>query len=197
MEKNNSFVRYIDTMRFSDLLKQIRVLPNLLSISRILFLPVVVYFIIRGDDTAAVVSMAVIWVTDFIDGYIARKFRQYTDLGLLLDPIADKITCAVVFLTLTIFRDFPCWVLLLIIGRDVLILSAGYYMVKRGRLPRSNNFGRITTVLLALIILLYLLSFKIIALSLCYVLIVMVAVTLFSYARSFCRIVKEIPPKTR
>lgn len=181
------------TMSPRDLWRQLWILPNLLSITRILCLPIVVLLIIRGYDIASVIAMTIIWITDYVDGYIARKFNLKTELGLLLDPLADKITSAVVFLTLYLFRGFPLWVVLLIVGRDIIILSAGYYLLKRGKLARSNEIGRKTTVLLCIIILLYLLRIERWANLLCYLLILFVAATLVSYGWRFYKAGRKFP----
>jgi CDP-diacylglycerol--glycerol-3-phosphate 3-phosphatidyltransferase len=194
--ENKYAPRKMSAASISELWKQIWVTPNLLSISRIIFIPVVVYFIAEHKNFAAVISMGIIWLTDYIDGFIARKFNKHTELGLLLDPISDKITSAVVFLSLVIWRDYPIWVLLMIIGRDTIILSAGYYLLKRGQLARSNEFGRKTTVLLCIIILLFLLNFEKIVYILNYVLILFVICTLISYIKIFCKTIREIPPKS-
>lgn len=165
--------------------KQIWVIPNLLSLSRLIILPIVVYLIIIENDVLAVSAMGTVWISDYIDGYIARRFKQKTELGLLLDPIADKITSAFVFLTLYIYRDFPLWVFILVVSRDIIILSGGYYLLKRGNLVQSNEIGRKTTVLLCAIILLYLFRLERWGNILSYILIIFVAATLISYGKRF------------
>jgi len=199
MEKaaeNKYAPRKMRAASISELWKQIWVAPNLLSISRIVFMPVVVFFIAEQKNIAAVISMGLVWLTDYIDGLIARKFHKQTELGLVLDPVSDKITIAVVFLSLVIWRDYPLWVPLMLIARDTIILSAGYYLLKRGHLARSNELGRKTTVLLCIIILLFLLNFEKIVYILNYVLILFVICTLISYIKIFCKAIREIPPKS-
>lgn len=153
--ENKYAILRMKAANFKVLWQQIWVLPNLLSISRLLFLPVVIYFIIINKDILAIIAMGLVWISDYIDGYVARKFKQKTELGLLLDPIADKITSAFIFLTLLIFRDFPLWVFIVVVGRDIIILTGGYLLFKRGNLVQSNEIGRKTAVILCAIILLY------------------------------------------
>ena len=183
--KNKYVILRMKAANIKALWKQIWVIPNLLSISRLFFLPVVIYLIIIENDVLAVAAMGIIWVSDYIDGYIARRFKQKTELGLLLDPIADKITSAFVFLILYIYRDFPLWVFILVVSRDIIILTGGYYLLKRGNLVQSNEIGRKTTVLLCAITLLYLFRLEKWGDYLSCILIIFVAATLISYGKRF------------
>jgi cardiolipin synthase len=146
-----------------------------------------------------VISLFFLWITDLIDGIVARAFKKRTDLGLLLDPLADKITVAVLFIALYLYEDFPLWVGILIIARDLVILVASYILLKYDRIFSSGWWGRVTTVTLAIITILYIIDeqrfvySRPIALGLCYALIPLTALTLGDYWRRFVNSFKDKP----
>ena len=133
---------------------------NKLSILRILSVPFFVASLLYYNpqrDFLRYVSLGIFLLavtTDFIDGYIARKAKQKTDAGAILDPLADKLLLLSAFLCLSFIpqlpKDFrlPIWVLIIFISRDVIILlgSVVIYIV-RGNLKVSPTFwGRLTTL---------------------------------------------------
>ena len=102
-------------------------IPNILTVSRILLSPFFVFFMIQDEKFFYILSFLLILLislTDFFDGYYARKYNLVTDLGKYLDPLADKIFVLTVFFTLYYILDshfFPFWMLLLILLRDILV----------------------------------------------------------------------------
>ncbi len=72
--------------------KEIQTIPNLLSIFRILLLPIYLYFVLRQSFYVAGAVIVVSGLSDYLDGVIARRYNQVTDLGKVLDPFADKLT---------------------------------------------------------------------------------------------------------
>jgi CDP-diacylglycerol--glycerol-3-phosphate 3-phosphatidyltransferase len=78
-------------------------------------------------------------VSDGLDGYLARRRNQVTDLGIMLDPIADKVFAGVLVIMLIIFRDFPLWLAAAIIGRDLAILALGAVLLGKRHKPVSPN----------------------------------------------------------
>lgn len=128
-------------------------LSNLLSISRIILLIPFIY-LIRLDSMMAhylfVLVSAVIIITDILDGYYARKLNQVTDLGIVLDPIADKIAMASVLIVLIIYRDFPVSLVIFLIYRDLMIVLMGWLVMKRSNKPEMANFyGKLNTCVVA------------------------------------------------
>ena len=110
--------------------KEIFYIPNLLSFLRILLIIPIGYLLIyqfEKSNTIIIFLLILMYITDILDGYVARKFNQVTELGKTIDPIADKI--AIVFIALIIFFKglIPTWFFLMIIIRDVLILSFGIH----------------------------------------------------------------------
>ena len=137
-------------------------ISNLLSLSRIIIVIPIVYLISINTPTGNIilVSLAVIGAsTDILDGYLSRKLNQVTDLGILLDPIADKIAMALVFIALIVYRDFPIPLIVLLLYRDLWILISGLLLLKRSGKPMmANLWGKVNTVVFALLALLILMN---------------------------------------
>lgn len=106
---------------------QLRVLtiPNILTISRIATTPAIGYFIWTGANSQALACFAYAALTDLLDGFIARKFKQDSDLGAILDPIADKLLLTTCFVALYHASLMPFWLVRSFVIRDVLILFGG------------------------------------------------------------------------
>ena len=129
-----------------DPLERVLTIPNVLSFLRLASVPVFLWLWLRGDrDTAVILYAAGAW-TDFFDGYIARRTNSVTELGKLLDPLADRVL--IVALTLALIADgvLPLWLALAIVGRDVLVLIAFPFLERRGvpRIP-VNRVGKTAT----------------------------------------------------
>jgi cardiolipin synthase len=97
-------------------------IPNFLSLSRIILVPVIVIFLIQESYTKALIAFTVAGLTDVFDGTLARILNRQTKLGSFLDPIADKILLATSFVTLSIFSLIPSWLTVIVISRDFIIL---------------------------------------------------------------------------
>jgi cardiolipin synthase len=98
-------------------------LPNLVTLARLVLTPFVILAILDGRHTSALLLFAIAGFTDFLDGFSARKLKLTTSTGAYLDPIADKCLLSGVFLALAAARIVPRWVVVLIFGRDLLILA--------------------------------------------------------------------------
>lgn len=98
-------------------------IPNILTVLRILITPLFVIFLIRNQHGYALLVFAFAGVSDGLDGLIARWLNQRSDLGAVLDPIADKLLLTAAYITLGILRDIPGWLAVLVISRDVLIVT--------------------------------------------------------------------------
>ncbi|HVA12331.1 MAG TPA: CDP-alcohol phosphatidyltransferase family protein [Stellaceae bacterium] len=98
-------------------------LANLITLGRLLAVPLVVWLILTGDFAATFWVFVAAGVSDAIDGYVAKHFDQRSDLGALLDPIADKTLIVSLFVTLGIAGDLPDWLVILVVFRDLLIVG--------------------------------------------------------------------------
>ncbi len=99
-------------------------LPNIITIGRILLVPFTVWLIISGEFALAFAAFVVAGVSDGVDGYIARKFNQRSELGAYLDPIADKALLVCIYISLGFLKFLPAWLVILVVTRDVLIVGA-------------------------------------------------------------------------
>jgi cardiolipin synthase (CMP-forming) len=99
-------------------------LPNLFTLARLLLAPVIVAEIVNRRAFAALSFFALAAATDLIDGYLARRFGATTPAGAFLDPIADKLLLTGVYLALALAGSVPWWLVVVIFGRDLLILAA-------------------------------------------------------------------------
>lgn len=96
-------------------------------------------------------------LTDFLDGYLARKFNEVTELGKIIDPIADKALMAVIVLKFFLLGEITSFYFFTIIIRDVLIFLGGIYVTRKiGRVLPSNKLGKITVFNIGIVILLIL-----------------------------------------
>jgi len=125
-------------------------LPNLISLSRIALMPFILISLRAGQDIALLVLMLAAVATDFLDGLLARRLGKVSDLGKVLDPLADKVCIDSMAVALSLWRGFPWWATGLIVVRDLLILAGGLFLVKRNNpIPVSNWPGKIAATVLA------------------------------------------------
>ena len=111
---------------------RIATVPNLLSVLRILLIPVFVGLILHhGSEGAGLVLLAFVVATDWVDGYIARHTGQVSNLGKVLDPVADRLAITVALVALFVRGAFPLWASLMVIVRDGVLLAAGAVLMVR------------------------------------------------------------------
>jgi len=135
-------------------------LPNLLTLIRILLIPVFVILIINQSFLWALIIFAIAGITDGIDGLIARITHQRTELGAYLDPIADKLLLSAGFVTLAIIGMLPSWLAVIVIARDMIILLGILVMILTHIPPKIDPswMGKLTTSLQISTILLVLMA---------------------------------------
>jgi cardiolipin synthase len=97
-------------------------IPNLLTLLRIILVPVIVILLIQGEFFKALVVFVLAGLTDSLDGVMARILHQQTAVGAYLDPIADKALLASSFITLSVLHVIPGWLTVIVISRDFIIL---------------------------------------------------------------------------
>ena len=122
--------------------------PNGMSVLRILLVPVFAAFYLNGNLPAAVTTLVISGLTDMLDGLIARRFNQITDLGKMLDPFADKLTQGVVALCIAIRFPSIRPLLLLFILKELLMLSCAVVLLKKHKRPCAAKwYGKVATVM--------------------------------------------------
>ena len=124
-------------------------IPSILSASRLVMTVPAVLAILRGDWTTAFVWCSVAGFTDVADGWVARRFHMQTRAGAWLDPVADKVLVSALYVCLTNAGVVPLWLVVLVISRDVLILSmAGYAIAFTSLRDFPPSFwGKLSTTL--------------------------------------------------
>lgn len=99
-------------------------MPTLLTLLRLILVPVIVWLIVIDSLLAAFLVFLTAGLTDALDGFLARRFGCETQLGAYLDALADKSLLVSVYATLGFFGHLPSWLVILVISRDVLIIGA-------------------------------------------------------------------------
>jgi CDP-diacylglycerol--glycerol-3-phosphate 3-phosphatidyltransferase len=172
-------------------------LPNTLTVLRIFLVPLLVVVLLTRFEGhvyfgAAIFGLAVL--TDYLDGFFARRRNEVTRLGILLDPLADKLLTAAAFLSLVEMGLVPAWVVMIILARELAVTGLRNLAAGRGVLIRASGLGKAKMVTQVTAILLLLLSRPqpalrgpgLVALG------VVVAVTLYSGADYFLRFWKDV-----
>jgi CDP-diacylglycerol--glycerol-3-phosphate 3-phosphatidyltransferase len=122
-------------------------LPNALTVLRIFLVPVLVVVLLTKTKTegglflgVAIFGLAVL--TDYLDGYFARRRNQVTRLGILLDPLADKLLTAAAFLSLVEMDAIPAWMVMIILGREFAVTGLRNVAAGRGYLIPASGLGK-------------------------------------------------------
>ncbi|NWF84086.1 MAG: CDP-diacylglycerol--glycerol-3-phosphate 3-phosphatidyltransferase [Bryobacteraceae bacterium] len=145
-------------------------LPNLLTLLRIFFVPLLVAVLVQEDrhwaaflglswpnDLVALAIFMAAALTDLVDGYLARRWNQITTVGMLLDPIADKLLISAALISLVQVHRVPGWMAVLIIGREFAVsglrsIAAGEgYTIKASELGKSKMVTQVIAVALILL----------------------------------------------
>ena len=128
--------------------------PNVLTMIRLLLLPVYWVVFMKGHMIAALCIFLVASITDFLDGRIARKYNLITNFGKLMDPVADKLMVLSVMLGFVIKRVVPWVAMAIVLVKEGIMLVGGMLMLKRGYVVYAEMIGKVAQVamLLALIL---------------------------------------------
>ena len=120
--------------------------PNVLSLFRLILIPVFLWLLILGEYGWALVVLVVSGLTDFVDGYVARQFNQISRLGQVLDPAADRLFIFSTLIGLAWQQIIPWWLVAVIIGRDFVLLILGVVLAnyRYGPLP-VHHLGKMGT----------------------------------------------------
>jgi CDP-diacylglycerol--glycerol-3-phosphate 3-phosphatidyltransferase len=120
-------------------------LPNALTLLRIFLVPVLVVLLLTRTEHGLLLGTAVFGLsvlTDYLDGYFARKRNQVTRLGILLDPIADKLLTAAAFISLVEMDAVPAWMVVIIVGREFAVTGLRNIAAGRGVLIPASGLGK-------------------------------------------------------
>jgi cardiolipin synthase (CMP-forming) len=104
-------------------------LPNIITLGRLLSVPLAIWLILSGEYWAAFWTFVFAGVSDAVDGFIAKRFNMRTQIGALLDPVADKALLVSVYVTLGVSGQLPTWLVILVVFRDLMIVG-GFVLVQ-------------------------------------------------------------------
>ena len=122
--------------------------PNALTVLRILLIIPFVWFFVENKIIPAAVVLVVSGLTDMLDGMIARRFHQFTELGQMLDPLSDKMTQGAVVICLAVSQPVLIPLLAVFVVKEVLMVAGGIYLLKKNKKPGGSEwYGKTATVL--------------------------------------------------
>ena len=121
-------------------MQELRSIPNMLSVLRLLMVPVFLVLLLNGQFIAALIVLMVASATDWLDGQIARRFNQVTRLGQLLDPAADRLFIFAALIGLTINGNIPLWLSLIVVSRDLMLVIVYPILASHGYGPLPVHF---------------------------------------------------------
>lgn len=129
-------------------------IPNLISLGRVLLVPVAIWLIVNDNRAGAFGVFVAAGISDAVDGFIAKRFGWQTELGAYLDPLADKLLLVSVFIALGIKGDLPSWLVIGVVTRDILIIAGvilAWVLTKplRVRPTRLSKTNTLCQILLA------------------------------------------------
>ena len=121
-------------------------IPNVLTILRIILIPVFVILFFNDQKKAALAVFIAASLTDMLDGYLARKLNQITDFGKLFDPLADKLMVLTALVCQTVAGPFPLVAVLIVAAKELVMVIGGIFMLSRGVVVYSNYVGKAAQV---------------------------------------------------
>lgn len=157
-------------------------IPNILTTIRFFLIPVfyIVYFSsIENSMEIAIIIFLISGITDILDGYIARKYDLITKWGTVLDPLADKLMTLTVLFCLSYSKIIPFWIFILILFKELFMIIGGINLFKYKKVLPAKYYGKLSTVLfyLSIIVMAFYTNIGI------YILYAALAMTLFAFIK--------------
>ncbi len=125
--------------------------PNVLSVLRIALIPTYLYIFFNPFPYHIQIAYGILifaGITDIVDGYIARKYKQITQFGTMMDPLADKLMMMAVIASLFLTGRISVWATIVFFIRDLaMILTSAFYHIRGKKTVPANAFGKVTTVM--------------------------------------------------
>ncbi len=133
-------------------------IPNILTILRFIFIPIILHFIFIGNYVLGIVFFTISGITDVLDGFIARKFNLISNFGKLMDPLADKLTQISVLATLVTVKIIPVWILVIVVFKEFIMVVGASFLYGKDVVVYSKWYGKLATVLFYLAIVISLIT---------------------------------------
>lgn len=133
-------------------------IPNALTVLRILGIPFFIYAMLQKNMPLAATLFILLSITDFLDGFLARKLNQITTFGKIADPIADKFLTGAAFILLVPY-GLPLWIVVVIFAREIAITLLRLIITKKNTIVAASLLGKLKTITQIIAIILTILSF--------------------------------------
>ena len=127
-------------------------IPNILTIIRFLFIPIILNSIFDGNYILGIIFFTISGLTDVLDGFIARKFNLVSNFGKLMDPLADKLTQISVLAALVSVKIIPVWILAIVVLKELIMVVGASFLYGKDVVVYSKWYGKLATVLFYLAI---------------------------------------------
>ena len=117
-------------------------IPNVLTMLRLILIPVFVVLFFNGQKMAALAVFCIASFTDFLDGFLARKLNQVTDFGKLFDPLADKLMVLTAMICQTFWGPLPLVAVLIVALKELVMVFGGMFMLSKNVVVYANYYGK-------------------------------------------------------
>lgn len=144
--------------------KDFLLIPNIISLFRfVLFVPIIILFIDYNSNRFFLLALAFLSIIlDNLDGYFARKLNQISELGKIIDPLADKVLIGIYITGLFLNNQIVWWILAVILGRDIfIVIGSAFFSKKIDFVIPSNKLGKYTAGAIAFYIMIFLINIPI------------------------------------
>lgn len=122
-------------------------IPNILTMSRFVFIPFIFTFILKENYLLAFIFLSISGLTDVLDGFIARRFNFISNFGKLIDPLADKATQIFTLVALSFVNIVPFWFLMVVFLKEALMIAGASFLYGKNLVVSSRWYGKLATVL--------------------------------------------------
>ena len=170
---------------------RVKTVPNFLTLLRIFLLPFIVVFIVEGFYGWALFLFFLSAITDFLDGYIARKQKSVTSLGILLDPVADKLLTSSTLISLAYVKLCDPYSVIAIVGREEAVTGMRAIAASRGIVIPASRGGKLKTLSIMASVIFLLSGFRVWGELLLIISAIIALYTGFDYFVKFLRELKE------
>lgn len=137
-----------------------RALPNLLTFLRVLLVPVMVVLVVGGFMRISLFLFVLSAITDYMDGFVARRYSGVTGMGTLLDPIADKVLTSALLISLSYVKMCDPYSVVLIVAREQAVTGLRAVAASKGVIIPADRLGKVKTFLIMVSILILLAGFR-------------------------------------
>jgi cardiolipin synthase len=174
--------------------KRIFTIPNLLSFTRLLILVPIMINVIHVQRFWALFWILLGIATDNIDGFLARKLNQQSDLGRMMDPIIDKINLLVATTYMVFSKDyvFPLWFYIFLLVRELAMLAGGLWVVRRKKVaPEANRAGKWSAFITGFTVLFFIMDWQPLGWIFLMISVILTLISTWTYFMAYRKVVRQ------